>query len=243
MGGHSVHLKEGSGLARDRRLVTIDMLPDDILVEIFFYVNIRDWYIPNPWHALVHVCRRWRYLVFASPCHLDIRLEYDGYGLMSEVLDAWPVLPVILVTSGGHQEWDNMVAGLESEHHNDRICEIEIEDMTNSRLKRFAAAMQKPFPELTHLYVWTDDVVPVLPDSFLGGSAPRLRSLYLYRIPFPSIPKLLLSANGLVELSLSGIPHSGYFSPDEMATALAVMTRLESLRVRFFSPQSRPDPV
>jgi len=86
-------------------------------------------------------------------------------------------------------------------------------------------------------------VVPVLPDSFLGGSAPRLRTLSLGRIPFPSIPKLLLSANGLVELDLWDIPDSGYFSPDEMATALAVMTRLEFLHLRFDSPRSRPDPA
>ena len=95
-----------------------------------------------------------------------------------------------------------MVAALESEHSN-RICEIYIE-MTNSRWERFTEAMQKPFPELTHLQVWTHDVVPVLPDSFLGGSAPRLRTLELESIPFPSIPKLLLSANRLVKLDPLG---------------------------------------
>jgi len=57
------------------------------------------------------------------------------------------------------------------------------------------------------------------------------------------MPKLLLSANGLVTLSLWGIPDSGYFSPDAMANALAVMTRLEILRLRFRSPRSRPDPA
>jgi len=86
-------------------------------------------------------------------------------------------------------------------------------------------------------------VVSVLPESFLGGSAPRLRSLYLVeRIPFPSIPKLLLSAHRLVKLTLWNIPDSGYFSPDSLATSLTVMTRLESLRLEFDSPRSRPDP-
>jgi len=95
--------------------------------------------------------------------------------------------------------------------------------------------MQKPFPELTCLDVWTkDDPAPVLPDSFLGGSAPRLQKLSLTSIPFPSIPKLLLSSNGLVELSLWNIPDSGYISPDAMATALTVAIRIEYL--------SRPDP-
>jgi F-box-like len=224
--------------------VTIDELPDDVLVEIFLYVNIRDLDIPNPWHALVHVCRRWRYLVFASPRHLNLRLEYRGHRPMSEVLDAWPVPPVSLISiiRPSDQRWDNIVAALESEHSN-RICEIYVNNTTNLRWERFAAAMQKPLPELILLQVYTagHSVAPVLPESFLGGSAPRLRTLYLDMIPFPSIPKLLLSVIGLVTLFLDDIPHSGYFSTDAIAIALAVMTRLESLRLGFRFPQSRPD--
>src|SRR5712672_4452144 len=228
--------------------MTIDVLPDDVLVEIFFYVNITgDWDIRNPWHALVDVCRRWRYVVYSSPRRLDLRFEYRGYGPMSEVPDAWQALPVILTSSSdGHpnsrQRWDNRVAALESEHYN-RICEIEIFGMTKLRWKRFVAAMQKPFLALTELKITVYGVVPVLPDSFLGGSAPRLQALFLGSIPFPSIPKLLLSAHGLVRLTLWDIPDSGYFSPDAMATALTVMTRLESLHLQFRSPRSRPDPA
>jgi len=165
---------------------------------------------------------------------------------MSKVLDAWPVLPVMLVPDefSSHskldQRWKNRVAALESEHY-DRICEM-IVSVVESHWKIFAVAMQKPFPELTHLDVWVCDAVPVLPDSFLGGSAPRLRTLALHGVSFPSIPKLLLSANDLVTLHLEDIPHSGYFSPDAMATALTAMTRLESLLLRFCSPRSRPDP-
>jgi len=85
--------------------------------------------------------------------------------------------------------------------------------------------------------------VRVLPNSFLGGSIPRLRELSLGSISFPSIPKLLLSANRLVTLSLWDIPDSGYFSPDAMATALTAMTRLEYLNLGFHSPRSRPDPA
>jgi len=230
------------------------MLPDDVLVEIFnsYVKTYCHWYIrQNAWHALVLVCRRWRYLVFASPRSLNLRLDYSGYGPMSEMPDAWPVLPVILV-SGIHQHpisgqrWDNMVSALESEHYN-RICEINIFRITESRWERFVAAMQKSFPELTSLDVgaefWDMDWVPVLPDSFLGRSAPRLRTLRLTSIPFPSMPKLLLSANGLVILTLWDIPDSGYISPDAMATALSVMTTLESLDVQFRSPRSRPDPA
>jgi len=228
------------------------MLPDDVLVEIFnFYIIIGDWHLyilRNTWHVLVHVSRRWRYLVFASPRRLNLRLEYGGHRPMSEVLDAWPVLPVLLIPSAGilpswDQRWGNTVAALESEQHN-RICEIRIFDMPSSCCQRFAAAMQKPFPELIPLEVSAyGDVVPVLPDSFLGASAPRLRTLTLGSIPCLSIPKLLLFADGLVTLILWDIPDSGYISPDAVATALTATTRLETLHLRFRSPRSRPDPA
>jgi len=238
--------------------VTIDVLPDDVLVDIFnFYVNINDplWYTSgDTWHALVYVCRRWRYLVLASPRRLKLRLKYEGRGPMSEVLNTWPVMPVLLISrveylrSGflhpeSGERWDNVVAALESEHYH-RICEIYISGIPGSRWERFAAAMQKPFPELTRIEVSVYcDVAPVLPDSFLGGSAPRLRTFSLEGIPFPSIPTLLLSANGLTTLTLWDIPDSGYFSSDAIATALTVMTTLESLRLQFRPPQSRPDPA
>jgi hypothetical protein len=103
--------------------------------------------------------------------------------------------------------------------------------------------MQVPFPELTHLDMWSnDESVPVLPDAFLGGSSiPRLRFLGLERISFPSVGRLLLSAGHLVFLSLWELPHSGYISPDAMVACLSSLTRLETLRLGFRSPQSRPD--
>ena len=101
--------------------------------------------------------------------------------------------------------------------------------------------MQVPFPELTDLQLLSYVETPVIPDSFLGGSAPRLRFLGLDRIPFPGLPKLLLSATHPVELHLHCIPHSGYISPQAMVAPLSVLSSLEELHLRFQSPQSRPD--
>ncbi|KAI0268509.1 hypothetical protein BGY98DRAFT_336534 [Russula aff. rugulosa BPL654] len=80
--------------------------------------------------------------------------------------------------------------------------------------------------------------VPVLPDSFLGGSAPRLQYLRLNTIPFPGLPNLLSSATHLVHLHLHDIPHSGYISPEAMATSLSTLTSLETfcLRFHYFQP-------
>jgi len=60
-----------------------------------------------------------------------------------------------------------------------------------------------PFPELTKLQLFSGgETPPVAPDSFLGGSAPHLRIFELDSIPFPGLPKLLLSATHLDNLDL-----------------------------------------
>ncbi|KAI0281522.1 hypothetical protein BC826DRAFT_1069289, partial [Russula brevipes] len=68
---------------------------------------------------------------------------------------------------------------------------------------------------------------PVLPDSFLGGSAPRLRTLKLRDIAFPALPNLrvLLSASDLVTLSISRLPHPGYTlpTPETMVACLSTL--------------------
>jgi hypothetical protein len=102
--------------------------------------------------------------------------------------------------------------------------------------------MQVPFPELTELRLISYVETPlVIPDSFLGGSAPRLRSFILLGIPFPGLPKLLLSATHLVYLYLNSIPHSAYISPEAMVALLSALSSLKELSLGFISPQSRPE--
>ncbi len=135
---------------------------------------------------------------------------------------------------------DNVVAVLE---HSNRIRRINLMWFITSQTdnEKVWAAMQVPFPELTALtLVSRSETASFLPDSFLGGSAPRLRSLELYAIPFPGLPSLLVSATHLVILIIVNIPHSGYFSPEAMVTCLSVLTSLENLSLRFKSPQSCP---
>ena len=103
--------------------------------------------------------------------------------------------------------------------------------------------MQKPFPELTDLDlgIYRDyEPVPIIPDSFLGGTAPRLRNLCLYDVPFPALPKLLLCATHLVVLNLLNIPCSGYIPPEAMATSLSALVNLGSLCLQFRCPPPRP---
>ena len=225
------------------------MLPDDLLLEIFdFCVDENENEIEGleAWQTLVHACRRWRTGVFGSPRRLSLRLVCADETPARDTLDVWPALPLVLWCSFSLKKvkMDNIVAVLE---RNNRVCQISLSGISSSDLENISAAMQVPFPELTSLQLWSDDEIyetaAVLPELFLGGSAPRLRFLYLCGIPFPGLPNLLLSATHLVTLLLCDIPHSGYFSPEAMVAALSTMTCLEELTLQFQSPLSHPDPA
>jgi hypothetical protein len=218
--------------------MSTDMLPDDVLLEMFDFF-VRDAYRIEGWQTLVHVCRRWRRIVFGSPLRLNLRLFCSKKTPARGTLDVWPALPLIIVCDERAENVDSVVAVLE---RSNRVCDIDLVGFERSDLEKLSAAMQVPFPELTDLLLLSyDETVSVIPDSFLGGSAPRLENLWLDRIPFPGLPKLLSSATYLVHLRLENIPHSGYISPEAIVTALSTLTRLRTFWLVFKSPQSRPD--
>ena len=244
-----------SNIGRLRRQLTIGALPDDILLEIFdFYAEgLEEDFEYDWWHTLAHVCRRWRNVVFVSPRRLVLQLLCTPGRSVREMLDTWPELPIVIEHDGdqdninGDQddpdrtvgETDNVVDALKL---NDRVSVIRLWNVSSPELEEFVTAMQDPFTTLINLELWSHDrLVPVISDSFLGGSAPRLQSISLNGIPFPTLPNLLLSATDLVTLSLLDIPHSGYISPEAMVTCLSALSRLNLLSLRFQSPRSLPD--
>ena len=160
-----------------------------------------------------------------------------------ELTCIWPSLPIIIrnvVDFPMPEDYDFDAAIV----HHSRVCEINLLRLNRSQFPRLASAMQQQFPMLAHLMLgYLDASCPpaALPDGFLGGSAPALQSLRLHSVPFPALPKILLSATHLVNLSLVAIPHHGYVSPEAMAVGLAASANLKSLIIEFKSPQSRPD--
>ena len=133
---------------------------------------------------------------------------------------------------------ENILAALEQRH---RIHEISLFGLTDAVLERFAAAMEESLPALTHFSLYSLDMAPaVLPETFLGGSTPRLLTFALRGVPFPSLPKFILSASRLQLLHLYCIPYAGYISPQAMVAFLPSLSNLEHLLLDFQDPQSRP---
>jgi hypothetical protein len=221
--------------------VNISSLPHHALLEIFkFYVDQIDH--ADEWHTLVHVCREWRDVVFSSPRWLRLELRCTNKNPVKNLLDVWPALPIVidaLITKSQRSGMANIMAALKL---HDLVCRIKIWRVPNSLLK--SAAIKKRFPQLTDLTLRSNkENAPVIPDSFLGGSAPRLRSLDFKGITFlfPALRKLLLYFTDLVTFRLWDIPNSGIISSELFVTSLSTLTRLRELFIGFRSPRSRAD--
>ncbi|KAN0105524.1 hypothetical protein V8E52_010963 [Russula decolorans] len=162
-----------------RQVIRIDVLPDDVLLKTFeFYVDMSPLYENKTpieaWQSLVHVCRRWRDLVFRSPRRLNLRLFCRPKTPAKDTLDVWPALPLLV--------WGNMVLSSDTDNINaalgqsNRVGEVSLWGLAGWQLEQVLAPMQVPFPELTVMQLWShDETPPVVPDSFLGGSAPCLQ--------------------------------------------------------------------
>src|SRR5260370_41590533 len=108
-------------------MIRIDILPDDVLLEIFdFYVRMSlmggGKTRIEAWQSLIHVCRRWRSLVLGSPRRLNLRLCCTSETPVRDTLDIWPALPLVV---GGCLNYlpsmDGIIAAL---GQNNRVCEV-----------------------------------------------------------------------------------------------------------------------
>ncbi|KAH8984721.1 hypothetical protein EDB92DRAFT_2116998 [Lactarius akahatsu] len=227
------HINELRGTEPLSQQVTIDMLSDDILLDIF-----RHCLDPTPqiWPMLSCVCQTWRRIVFASPLGLNLRL-YCTYGTpVLKSLDCWPALPIIVQYGGvpnfdppAPEDDDNIIAALK---RSGRISSISL-TATRSLLESLST-ISEPFSELEDLVLLSrDNVQLTLSSTFRWG--PRLRTLHSTRIAFPSLPQLLSHSHDLVDIQLHEVPSAGYFSPEVFVNALSGMTHLRTLSLHFLS--------
>jgi hypothetical protein len=136
---------------------------------------------------------------------------------------------------------ENLITALEDGR--DRISHISIEDVNGYAIVKLAAAMQQPLPTLKRLCLrpyedqWV--MVPDLPETFLGGSAPDLEYFELSGIPFPTFPGFILSSPHIRYLHISKIQE---IAPNTMAACLAALPNIEYLYISFRSgrPQVTP---
>jgi F-box-like len=134
--------------------VTANALPDEILLKIFDFCRVAaTTKVPllwpglwtETWHNLVHVCKRWRYVVFSSPLGLDLRLSCTDSTSVKKMLDVWPPFPIEIRS---FHLGDNVIAALE---HHDRVCNLDLYPSSHSKFERLVTVMANPFPTLIQL--------------------------------------------------------------------------------------------
>ena len=216
------------------------MLTNNVLLEVF------DWYLKLwnkswKWITLVHVCRRWRHIVFGSR-RLELCLLCTYGAPVRRRLDCWSSLPIdikywanLRFRPSSPKDEDNLIATLEHPGH---VSEIQL-PLTGSLLEKVAKQMLVRFPALTSLSFWLDKgtgTPPTSPTTFLAGCYSCLRDISFIGISSSRLPELLASNTDLVSLRLLQVPCDGYNSPDVIATCLSKLSHLRMLCTEFHSP-------
>ena len=221
--------------------LTIDDIPDEMLLEIFHsylqhFANDQPlWNKKHKWFKLMHVCRRWRHIVFASSTRLDLCLvvSTSNPGNMNTIFSPHlSPLPIAIEhgyppSTASHmkaKEFGCMLAALK---HYNRVRGITFSGSAPDFDKLFEAT-KHPFPILEDLELCNLDgriTELKLPATFLKGSAPPLRRLQLTRISLTSISSSLLSsAMMLTELCLR------IYTPFTTASLLVHLQDMHCLR-------------
>ncbi len=196
------------------------MFPGELLLHVFDFCCLevsgtQDKNFYNWWHGLVHVCKRWRQLIFTSQHHFNLQLLFPRKTPARENLDCWPRLPIAInVRSLNPTQKANLNTAFK---HSDHVSSLTL-SLMERQLAKVVKVMLKPFPALTHLQMKVFDVwnARSLPSGFLGGPTSSLQELHLSGISPPAPLSILLLTNDLVDLHLRNLPVTDHVSPQAM---------------------------
>ena len=143
------------------------------------------WVHERWWYRLVHVCQRWRYLVFASASNLHLFLVCTYGTPVEDMLKQSPLLPLIMDYNDQDrnvtvEDEEGILVALQLRH---RICRIRLW-IPASNLRKLVVAIDGEFPMLRYLFIkplTKDDQSLILPETF---QAPNLRHVALRNVTY-----------------------------------------------------------
>jgi len=224
------------------------ILTDDALLYVFdFYVaQASD---VEAWHTLVHVCRRWRTLVFGSSRRLSLQIAFTNKNSVRE-LDVWPALPIVITSLREVDVWPALPVVITS------VGELDIwPDLPISLSARFISSMDDidniqaalrhhndrvcqiklyvPRSELAEVFAALEAPFPLLTDL-------ALRSLGAKDAIIPNPVKFMRGSINLRSLSFYDIPVPGI--PELLLSSTLVnlhQLHLDNISpIGFFSPEA-----
>ena len=185
----------------------------------------------------MHICRKWRRLVFSYPRSLNLRLFCTHGTPVRKTLDFWPRALPIVVEYGGSSGLDPPTP----EDENDIMAALKLTDrvhsisltITSSLLEKLSA-IKRPFWRLENLILMSrDEVQLTLPNAFRWGQ--RLCRLHSTRIVIPALVQLRYLSMDLIDLQLHEVLLPWYFSPALLMKTLSNLSQLRSLSLHFNS--------
>ena len=245
---------------------SIDTLDDDSLLNVFYLYRPvladdevgdedststmdgtiqrgGDWDRERWWYGLVHVCRRWRYLILASSSFLGVCLVCNrGAPIATMLAHAPRRVPLIVDHLDEYydtttEEEENLLLALQ---HRDRVRRIRLV-MPVATLQKLIKAIDGEFPILEYLYVGSPSYTVPRPihDIPLTISetlrAPHLRHLILTDCALPIRSPLMATSAALVTLSLPVIHAHHDFCLNDLLERISHMRQLETLLLNFHS--------
>ena len=217
----------------------INNVDDDSLLQIFSCYRLEDeddWYLRLAWLNLVHVCRRWRNLIYDSWFHLNmgLLLTYDSPSI--DTLSHLPPVPLDIDYSDRtrtitRNDEGNLRLGLQQRG---RVRLVALR-ARSSTLRMWLKPMNDLFPRLRDLSLWSTTTKRILVAPELL-QAPNLRHLSLHGVGLPKGLSSLSSMTALSTLSLTHIHEHWYFPPVYLVTQLQGLPYLEELSIGFAIP-------
>jgi hypothetical protein len=210
--------------------VIIGDLPDKVLLNIFsYFLQVS----PRNWPTLVHICHKWRHIVFSYKQSLQLRLFCTHGTPVKTTLACWSRALPIVVDYGGSPELDPPTLEDENDimaalNQPDRVLSISL-TITSSLLKKLSA-IKRPFSKLEDLIILSGSAVMLtLPRTFRWGR--RLRHLHSTRIVISALVRSYYSST--MDLQLHEVPNPWQLSRNAPLDALSRMTQLRSLSLHF----------
>ena len=186
------------------------------------------------WYRLAHVCQRWRNLILESASYLDLCLVCTYGTPVADMLAYSPRLPLVIDYMDTDITTEDEEAIILALAQRDRVRRIRL-NIPLLKLRVLLMAIDGEYPILEYLILGNPPeerrTVLILHEAL---QTPHLRVLTIdCAVPIPIRSPLLVTAAGLVILSLSIDRISTYFQPTDLLEWLSLMPQLEILLISF----------
>ena len=187
------------------------------------------------WYKLIHVCQRWRNLIFRSASYLRLSLFCTMGTPVAYMLAHSPPLPLVINYDDGlsditREDKERVILALKQR---DRVRRVRLV-IRFSTLRKLIVAMEETFPILEDLIVWSwsGHITTLVALPF---HAPHLRHLVLVGFTLAIGSPLPTTATHLVTLCLFITHPSLYVHPNTLLRWLSFIPQLETLNISFHS--------